>query len=385
MKEHISVVIKPTLACDLDCRHCYHTPAERVPGTVSSDKLDRLFRMVAEEYESAWFIWHGGEPLTLPLRFYKDALALQERHFGKGSHRVGNTIQTNGTAIDRRFADFCRDKKVNLGISFEGPFNDALRQETDRVDRNLSYLSRKEHVFSVNPTVSAATVSKQREMYRHFRDRGIDVCFSPVLPMGCAAEDRSLVPDADEYIAESIRMFDEWLFDEEAEIPLIPHYLYLLNALGERVESDCAHSSCLGKWLCMHPDGSLYPCAKRCPEEFLMGDLDDIGRIGDAFASEGFRRILAGTVARREKCRSECDLYEYCTGECSINACYECGLESNGGDSCRIFREVFGHILGVCEGILRDRPDLSVYNKYVRDAVVGRLVNPLAEVTVPRG
>lgn len=116
-----------------------------------------------------------------------------------------------------------------------------------------------------------------------------------------------------------------------------------------------------------------------------MGDLDDIGRIGDAFASEGFRRILAGTVARREKCRSECDLYEYCTGECSINACYECGLESNGGDSCRIFREVFGHILGVCEGILRDRPDLSVYNKYVRDAVVGRLVNPLAEVTVPRG
>lgn len=109
-----------------------------------------------------------------------------------------------------------------------------------------------------------------------------------------------------------------------------------------------------------------------------MGDLAGTGSIAEAFGSEGFRRILAGTVARRERCRAECPVYEHCAGECSINACYEGGIEHNGGDSCRIFRAVFGHIKEVGDGILRDRPDLSVYNKYVRDAVVGRLVNPLA-------
>lgn len=82
MKPYLSVVVKPTLYCNTGCRHCYHTPDERVRGEMSLDTLERLFKMVSEEYEAAWFIWHGGEPLTLPMSFYKSAIELQERYFG---------------------------------------------------------------------------------------------------------------------------------------------------------------------------------------------------------------------------------------------------------------------------------------------------------------
>ena len=372
MKPYISVVIKPTLFCNTDCKHCYHTPEERVPGTMSHETLERIIRMVSEEYEAAWFIWHGGEPLTLPLSFYKDAIELEEKYFGKNTFRTGNTIQTNGLGINRRLMAFCRQKAINVGVSYEGPYNNVLR--IGDVQKPLDMLSDKENKYSVSATISAQTASKQTELYRYFRAKGTNLSLSPVIPAGCA-KCNGTVPDADEYIRNSIETFDEWLHDKDTTIPLIPHYLYVVNYLGEPTPSDCAHTSCLTKWLCVNPDGSLYPCAKACPPEFYMGNINKIGSIAEAFASEGFRNILLGSVKRREKCMS-CEIYRYCNGGCSMDAYHECGIEENGGDSCRIYKEIFKHVSAEIQRILDEQPDLSQYNLFVRDAILGKLVNP---------
>ncbi len=375
MKPFISVIIKPTLDCNIACKHCYHTPSERTPERMDIFTLEKVFELISEEYESAWFIWHGGEPLLMPFKFYKDGIELQEKYFGKNSHRVGNTIQTNGILLDRKFINFCKEKMINIGVSFEGPFNDVLRQRTNDVSKNLDYLEDKERVFSVSSTISSETADKQNELYEHFRAKNMAVSFSPVILAGCGSCG-DLVPDPDVYIRSSIECFDRWLTDKDTEIPLIPHYLYILNALGEPTESDCAHTSCLTKWLCVYPNGDLYPCGKGCPTDFRLDNVDNMERISDAFNTDGFRNILMGTIKRREKCMSECDLYRYCNGGCSIDAHYETGIENTGGDSCRIFREVFGHVLESVEGIIQDQKDLSNYNKFVRDAVLGKLINP---------
>jgi len=375
MRSFISVIIKPTLECNIDCRHCYHTPDERVSEKMSIETIDHLFRLLAEEYESVWFIWHGGEPLLMPFKFYKEAIGLQEKYFGKNSHRIGNTIQTNGIMLDKKFINFCREKMINIGISYEGPYNDVLRERSDVVRENIEYLSGKERMFSVSSTISAETASKQKEIYEGFRANKTAVSFIPVIPAGCAVRGRT-VPDAGEYIRSSIECFEDWLHDKDADVPLIPHYLYVLNALGEPQESDCAHNSCLTKWICAYPNGDLYPCGKGCPPEFKLGNIGDVKNISDAFRTEGFGKIIAGTVERRNRCMVECELYKFCNGGCSIDAYYETGIGMNGGDSCRIFKEVFGHVLSSVENIIEARPDLSEYNKFVRDAVLGRLINP---------
>ena len=375
MKPFISIIIKPTLSCNISCKHCYHTPEERVSGHISLNILEKLFRTASEEYESVWFIWHGGEPLMLSLQFYRDAITLQKKYFGKDTHRVGNTIQTNGILLDRKFDNFCKENKINVGVSFEGPYNDVLRERSSDVLKNLTYLSDKDHVFTVGSTISSGTESKQTELYEYFRDMKINVSFSPVIPSGCAAIHRELVPDPDLYIRSSIEAFDKWLFDKDSEIPLIPHYLYLLNALGEPTESDCAHTSCLTKWLCIYPNGDLYPCGKNCPKNYMLGNISDVEHLSDVFSTDGFKQIILSTIIRREKCK-DCEIFRYCNGGCSVDAFYECGIENINGDSCRIFKAVFTHILEVTNGILDDKPDLSVYNMYVRDAIVGKLLNP---------
>lgn len=372
MRPYLSVVVKPTLYCNTGCRHCYHTPDERVRGEMSPDTLDRLFKLVSEEYEAAWFIWHGGEPLTLPMSFYKTAVELQEKHFGKNNGRCGNTVQTNGTLINRRFMAYCREKQINVGVSYEGPYNNVLREGDP--SKALGILSAKENKYSVSATISAETALKQRELYEFFKKDGTNLSLSPVIPAGCA-KCNGTVPDADEFIKGSIEAFDAWFHDSQANVPLIPHYLYVLNYLGDPTPSDCAHTSCLTKWMCVNPDGSVYPCAKACPQEFYMGNVNEVSSIQELFQSEGFRRILVGSIRRREKCAS-CPIFRYCNGGCSMDAYHEGCLEDNGNDSCRIFKEVFGHISACVQEVLDGDGDVSGLNPFVRDAIVGKLVNP---------
>lgn len=372
MNRHLSVIVKPTLSCNESCRHCYNNGhRECVPDRMPTETVDRLMRMVSEEYESAWFIWHGGEPLTLPMSFYRSAIESEERWFGKNSFRVGNTVQTNGTLINRRFMAFCREKRINVGVSCEGPFNGILRDLDP--EKAISQLSAKENKYSVSATISSATASKQKDLYEFYRGKGTNLSMVPVV--GTCHACMRYVPDPDEYIRGSIEAFDTWFRDPESKIPIIPHYLYILNYLGDPTPSDCSHSSCLTKWISIDPDGTLYPCAKACPEEFRLGNLNELERISDAFRSEGFRRMLVGSIERREKCKG-CPVYANCNGGCSIDAYYQGGMENNGGDACRIFREVFSHVASEVQSVLDGREDVSGLNPFVRDAIVGKLVNP---------
>lgn len=375
MSRFLSVIIKPTLACNMGCRHCYHTPEERSSGgRISFERLEKLFRLVSEEYDGAWFIWHGGEPLTLPFSFFKKAIELQEKYFGTG--KVGNTIQTNGLALDNRMVKFCKEKMINIGISHEGPCADILRHDGRRIEDLIVGLSDKERAFAVSATISKESQSRQAEIYDHFNGIGASISMVPVIPAGCAAKNPGLVPDPDEYIRSSIEVFDKWFNDPDARIPLAPHYLYVLTALGDPQPSDCAHTSCLTKWVCIYPNGDLYPCAKACPEEFRMCSIDGISHMSDAFRTDGFARMLKGSIERRAKCQS-CDIYDYCQGGCSIDAYYQCGIGNRDGDSCRIYRDVFRHVKKEVDAVISEKKDLSRLNPMVRDAILGKLVNPM--------
>ncbi|MCL1905290.1 MAG: radical SAM protein [Methanomassiliicoccaceae archaeon] len=372
----ISIIVKPTVSCNIDCKHCYHTVSERSSSDViSKETLENVIRMASEEYETVWFIWHGGEPLTPPLRFYKDAVGLQEKYFGKGSHRVSNTIQTNGTLMEKKFMNFCREKKINVGVSFEGPCNDVLRERTDEVQKNIEMMKKEGHMFSVSSTICKAVTKDMEKIYDHFIEKDIALSFSPVIPLGCA--DADMIPDALEYSKKSIELFDKWLFDVNATVPLMPHLQYVMSALGEPSVSDCSHSSCLMKWISVYPNGDLYPCAKGCPSSLKLCNVSEIEKLSDAFLTDARNEMLSKTVERREKCASSCPLYRYCTGGCSVDALSEGSMSDNGFSSCVIFKNVFPHISKTIGTILKERPDLSRYNKFIRDAIVGKLVNPM--------
>jgi uncharacterized protein len=329
--------------------------------------------MASRDYQSVWFIWHGGEPLELPFSFWKKAMELQDRYFGE--HRVGNTIQTNGVNLDRRTIDYCRKRMINIGVSHEGPCDGILRKDCAKVDSMIRKMSSGERVFSVSSTIPAGAEGRQKEIYDYFSDIGTAVSMVPVIPAGCAAGRRDLVPDTDLFIKSSIDAFDAWLNDRDAKMPLSPHFFYVLSALGDPQPADCAHNSCLTRWICVYPNGDVYPCGKACPEEYRLGNIMEVESISDLFKTEGFRTILIDSVERRNTCK-DCEIYDKCMGGCTIDAYYEGDPQEAGGFSCVTYKAIYSHIDAFLKDIIDNERDLSKYNRYIRDSIIGKLTNP---------
>ena len=147
-------------------------------------------------------------------------------------------------------------------------------------------------MFSVSATVHGGNVDKMMDMYEFFRNERIPFNFSPSLKIGCGLDNADTHLDADRFIENSIAVFDRWLTDVDAPIPVLPYFQYVRSSVSEPNISDCAHSSCLMNWICVHPDGDVYPCGKACPEEYCLGNIMDVSSISELFKGDGFKNIL---------------------------------------------------------------------------------------------
>ena len=376
MEQFATVIVKPTLDCDLHCRHCYHPITDRSDRLLDIGTYERMVRLVREHFEYSRYIWHGGEPLLAPFSFYKKAFAVQKKYYGKMG--CDNTIQTSGSLLTQRFIEFCKSNRVNLGVSYEGGLDCGLRPDMNvqHVDEMVDYMARKGHMFLVSATIHGGNVDKMDEIYEKFKGMGASLSFNPIINLGCARENPDLVLDPDIYVRNSIEIFDKWIHDRDVKIPILPFFPYVMTVLdGGPNISDCPQASCLGKWLCLYPNGDVYPCGKACPEDFCLGNINEVDSIQDLFDSEGFRNILVGSIERRKKCKS-CEIYDYCNGGCSIDALADGDIESPNGVSCRIYKGLMPHIKDTIGDILENKPDMNQFNGFLRDAILGKLINP---------
>jgi uncharacterized protein len=94
----LTLVIKPTNACNLRCKYCYVDPnAEN--GNMSLSVLEKVISgaLSVPGKENVRFIWHGGEPLLMGVDFYREVVGMQKKNnipcvgvaFWLGLHCVG--------------------------------------------------------------------------------------------------------------------------------------------------------------------------------------------------------------------------------------------------------------------------------------------------------
>ncbi|HME23272.1 MAG TPA: hypothetical protein VKI44_18405, partial [Acetobacteraceae bacterium] len=75
------LVVQPTPFCNIDCTYCY-LPSRNSRAVVANETLVNLFSQV---FASGWasgglsVVWHAGEPMVLPIDFYRDAFRMIDR------------------------------------------------------------------------------------------------------------------------------------------------------------------------------------------------------------------------------------------------------------------------------------------------------------------
>ena len=314
--------------CNMRCGYCfastgdYHGGRKLMPFSVASRAVEFLLESSGnrKRLEVDFF---GGEPL-MNFDVVKETVLFareREREYGK---RIGFTITTNGTLLDKKTAEFINKNMDNIVLSIDGrkQVNDRMRRFTggsgtydDIMPKLKSFVaSRGDKSYYIRGTFTANNLDFCSDVL-HLADEGFkEISIEPV-----AAEKGKAYALKEEHLPRIYREYDrlaEKYIDYYEKGKGFRYYHFLMDLDG----GPCVYkrvSSCGSgvEYFAVTPDGELYPCHQFVGrKEYLMGDVWK-GVLNKALQKE----FSENTVYHKEKCR-ECWARFYCSGGCQANA-----------------------------------------------------------------
>ncbi|MGW5418786.1 radical SAM protein [Streptomyces sp. NPDC003943] len=381
LSRDVTLIIKVTNACDLQCRYCFIEPSV-FHKKMKDDTARRVVRafLDSEHFDSVHFVWHGGEPLLRGRDFFERVFAEQRAVATRVTYT--NSTQTNATHLDDAMLEFLLANDVSIGLSLDGP--PALSDVSRRPRRMLPVLnegsqgdgggcgsgsgtaraSRRDsaHATTVDAarrlqergreagaivTVNRNNVEQPEAVYEEFKSRRIHMKINPLTRSGLA--DTSLGADlgidAEEYGRFLVRMFDVWFDDPDPTITVEPFGQHIARILGDSVTHSCFYTrSCHRFFLGISPDGDLFPCG------MFQGEPDfRYGNIHDMQPQDVARTLLfAGIDARESRVLdtcSTCAFFDLCYGGCMFHSLKDSRILETKDYYCAGYKMYFEHVL----------------------------------------
>lgn len=346
-----NLMLKPAGSlCNLDCHYCYYLDKAEIYGghepRMDFETLEIVIReyIEANDVEDVTFNWHGGEPLILGIDFYRKALEL-EKKYGEGK-RVHNTIQTNGTLVNRDWAKFFRDNEFLVGISLDGPadIHDRYRKDKgnaptfDKVVRGLDIMRNEGVEFNTMSTVNKASEGRGLEVYQFLKSLGSRYMqFMPVVehvkwPVDASGNPkkgaRPFIVDPYEEGAKIspwsvgdiafgkflCDIFDYWVRNDVGQYFVNQFDAALACWCGFQPGSCVSAKTCGGNSIIEH-NGDVYPCDHFVYSKYKLGNVKTESLRG---LMESPEQGLFG-INKRNNLPSKCFKCDYlfaCNGEC---------------------------------------------------------------------
>jgi uncharacterized protein len=336
------LVVQPTPFCNIDCKYCY-LPDRNSKAVVALQTLRNLFSQV---FASGWVrdglsvVWHAGEPMVLPIAFYRDAFGMIENLRPQGLSVV-HSFQTNGTLIDEAWCAFFTEAKVNLGVSIDGPRhlhdrNRVTRSGRGTFDRTIAgirLLRRREVPFHVISVLSSASMAAPQEMFDFYVAEGIEqVCFNVEESEGDHVSESFGDSGAD---AAYYRFLSEFWRLAAAAPGKITFLREIEQALQQVIRpKEAAFRNQLvepfaitsmdwaGNISTFSPE--LLGLKNPAYDDFLLGNINRDALV-DLPRRPVFARMLADIVAGVAMCRDSCEYFSVCGGGEPVNKLAENG------------------------------------------------------------
>lgn len=350
-KRGIHVLAKPIgPLCDIRCDYCFYLEKRALFDEDSPYRMsDEVLAAYIERYVAAQptpvveFVWHGGEPTLMGLDFFRKVVELQRPH--RAHKEIRNSVQTNGLRLNDAWCEFFREHGFLVGISLDGPqaIHDRYRKDNlgrgtfDRVMAGVRLLQQHGVDFNVLACVGRETAHHALEVYRFFREAGIQfIQFTPIVERlpdaATAAVGLWLARPAQLERAESNTRVTPWTVEPEAYgdflIAILEEWVrkdvgsvFVMNfewALNQWIGNEspvCIFARQCGRAVVVEHDGQVYACDHFVYPEYELGNVlkDDLGAMVEASVARGFGPHKEASLPRM--CR-ECDVLAACWGGC---------------------------------------------------------------------
>lgn len=373
-QKNLHLLIKPTHACNLRCKHCYHAEKGYDAVKLSISDIRKILTMAAIEYHRVDLIWHGGEPMLMGIPFYYECFRIQAELTEAYGTKFDNSIQTNATLITQEWIEFAQSTGLRIGISYDGIFNDSLRDKTDKVETAIQLMQKLNYKFGCICVVTSENVNKMLDMYKWYNEKKISCKFNPIFASGAAKENTEFLLDPKIYAQKTIDTFKFWLHDTDCNISVssFENYIHEAIGVGGRV---CSNASCLYTWLCVDAYGDFYPCGKPHEKKFCFGNLKTTARIQDIFDSNNYSEMANLMIQLRDNCIKSCDVVQYCQGGCPAERMY---TEDNNANWICVATKLIWH--GIRDEIFSFIESLYSDNKKQFNPIIQRRIKKLLDI-----
>ncbi len=300
------IMLKPVgPLCNLDCTYCYYLEKTQLYPEKTKFKLeeDLLEKFVREYIESqdvpvVSFVWQGGEPTILGVDYYRKAVELQNKY--KGSKRIENSFQTNGTLITEEFCHFFKENNFLIGVSIDGPeqLHDYYRLDNQgkptwaKVMKGVELLQKHNVEFNTLSVVNHKTSQHPLEVYRFLKQIGSTfIQFIPIVERQAKEPDlESLNLVHQKYEGEAKvtewsvnprqygkflnTVFDEWVRNDVGRYFVQMFDVTLANYVGA-MPGLCIFSETCGTAAVMEHNGDVFSCDHYVYDDHFLGNLHE--------------------------------------------------------------------------------------------------------------
>lgn len=317
--DSLSLLIKPTSSsCNMRCRYCFYADvaaARDVPnrGMMNLSTLEAVVRRAFEEAEHfVSFGFQGGEPMLAGLEFYRAFCGLQKVYNTHGIE-VAKSIQTNGSLMDREWAEFFAQEEFLVGFSIDGDrdIHDGLRLDAEgsgthsKCMRAAKLLKEAGAQFNVLTVVTKQLACHPDRLWQFYKKN--EFCFVQLIPCMDGLEETH---GANRYSLDDglygrflCRFFDLWYEDfikgDYISVRAFDNWVRML--MGQTPEN-CGMSGRCAAYPVIEADGSVYPCDFYVLDEHRIGDVQT-DSFGGMLQSEVAWQFVEPSFELHECCR----------------------------------------------------------------------------------
>jgi uncharacterized protein len=320
--------------CNLGCDYCYYLDKHALyPGETSYRMPDDVLEAYIVQHIAACpdpvirFSWHGGEPCLLGLDYFRNIVALEDKHCPP-NRRIVNGIQTNGTLLDEAWCRFFADEGFVVGVSLDGPqaLHDLHRVTRDRKPtheqavRGYTLLQQHHVASEILCVANADNVRHPLQVYRFFKQlKAQYVTFLPLVEPRPDARGgvsrRSVPPEA--FGTFLCTIFDEWQSQDIGRIKVQIFEEAARTAFGQ------AHTLCIFRPSCgdvpvVEHNGDFYSCDHFVDERHRLGNIRET-RLVDLLESPAQRAFGQAKMDTLPRTCQVCEVVEMCNGGCPKN------------------------------------------------------------------
>ena len=319
--------------------------------------------------ERTAIVWHGGEPTTAGLSWFRNAYAVLANARSKG---IRFAIQTNGIAIDSAWLEFFSETDTSLGLSIDGPerFHDARRRTKSGgktwwlAMRALKLAQSRGFQPNIISVISAQSIAEPQAFYDFYRSNRIyDISLSIDEAEGANAVSSYAGKNLRAEMVSFIANLLEWAWRDNyplriKEVERIGSILAGLTSFNEQVVP----------WAMMTISAEGYVSTfspelmeQKAPEfdNFRFGNVvsDEPRAWEHNPALRAFQSAVQGGV---DECRASCRYFHVCGGGAPVNKVSERGSAGATETSyCRLTTQAAAEALA--KFVLTNRAKVSEY------------------------